>query len=213
MVEIAHTSGDTFDPNLQIGGQPALLQLFGSADASLSALGDVEITELANNDFLIWSELSAKWVNSPTGSMAFQNKEAVNITGGFIGGLPAPIDPGDAVNKAYVDALPAGMTAPHNTMMANVSGTIAPAIPNSLSDFLDSALGTSPVGTIIFRRSDAWAALLPGTDGTFLKTHGPGADLAWEVGGSGVVSVAAGAGITTGAGPITASGTVALQGV
>jgi hypothetical protein len=63
MVQIAHTSGTTFDPNLMIGGLPALLMLFGSADATLSGLPDVQLTGLQDHDFLHWVAADAKWEN------------------------------------------------------------------------------------------------------------------------------------------------------
>jgi hypothetical protein len=41
MVQIAHTSGSTFDPNLLVGGLPAFLQLFGIATLSADSVGTV----------------------------------------------------------------------------------------------------------------------------------------------------------------------------
>jgi hypothetical protein len=63
MVQIAHTSGATFDPNLLIGGLPAFLWLFGSADASLGSLPDVLLTDLQDQDFLHWVAADARWEN------------------------------------------------------------------------------------------------------------------------------------------------------
>jgi len=61
--QIAHTSGTDFDAALEVGGQPALLQLFGSTDASLGALPDVRLTDLQDQDFLTWVEADARWEN------------------------------------------------------------------------------------------------------------------------------------------------------
>jgi hypothetical protein len=41
MVQIAHTSGTTFDPNLLIGGLPAFLQLFGIATMAMASIASV----------------------------------------------------------------------------------------------------------------------------------------------------------------------------
>lgn len=210
MVQIAHTSGATFDPNLAIGGLPALLQLFGSVDASLGALSDVLLTNLQNGDFLHWQATPAKWENVALGTMALQNANAVAITGGAITGLPTPANPADAATKGYVDALPAGATAADGTMMANIAGHVAPAIPNTLSNYLDHVLATTTRGTLLFRGANGWIALLPGTSGLFLQTLGAGADPIWAVGSAGVTSIAAGPGISTGGATITATGTISL---
>jgi hypothetical protein len=67
MVQIAHTTGTTFDPELLIPpttGSPAYLMLFGSADASLGSLPDVQLTALADQDFLHWVAADQKWENT-----------------------------------------------------------------------------------------------------------------------------------------------------
>jgi hypothetical protein len=218
LVQIAGTYG-MFDPDATVGGEPVFLQLFGSVDTTLSTLADVDITTGPfPNDVLVWDAVAGDdgegaWVNQNLGDMAFQFSNSVHISGGSIGGLPAPALPGDAATKAYVDALPAGMMVADRTMMANISGLTGPALANTLSDFLDYALLTTVRGTMLYRGAAGWVALAPGTAGLFLKTAGAGADPTWSVGGSGVTSVAAGAGFTTGAGPITATGSVALASV
>jgi len=214
MVQVAGTY-DLFDPTAtDIDGNPVYLQLFGSVDTLLSTLGDVALVPPGgppvDGDVLVWQDSTQKWSNETLGDMAFQASTNVNIQGGQITGMSSPVNPLDVANKAYVDALPAGMTAPSGTMMANITGTVAAAVPNYLSDYLDFALGTTVRGTLIYRGSPGWIALPPGTSGYFLQTHGAGADPAWSVGGSGVTSVAAGAGISTGGAPITGTGSVAL---
>jgi hypothetical protein len=213
MVQIAHTSGATFDPNIQVSGQPALLQLFGSVDATLSGLSDVLLTSLSAGDFLHWVQTAAKWENIALGTMAFQAASNVAITGGHITGMPTPVDPSDVVNKAYVDSLPEGASSPDATMLANISGVIAPTIPHTLSDFLDYVLGTTTRGTLLFRGGTGWISLQPGPPSTFLQTMGPGLDLQWAVGASGVTQVVAGTGLTTGVSAITSTGTVALAAI
>jgi hypothetical protein len=214
MAVLAHTSGATFDPNIAVSGEPALLQLFGSTDASLSGLSDVEITAGPNDgEVLIWSDADAAWVNTHLGTMGLQDADAVSIAGGTITGMPPPGSPSDVATKAYVDALPLGMSIDDGRMMANVSGMVGPALPNSLTDFLDHVLATTARGTLLFRGGAGWIALPPGAAGQFLQTAGSGADPAWAVGGSGVTSVTAGTGISTGASPITATGTVSLAAI
>jgi hypothetical protein len=211
MVEVAHTSGATFDPAIAVGGQPALLMLFGSADASLSTLPDVQLTSLQDEDFLTWVAADSKWENIALGSIAYQDASAVAITGGSINGMPTPVNPGDVATKAYVDAGPAGATVADGSMMSNIVGSTGPAIPNTLSAYLDHVLATTTRGALLFRGAGGWVALLPGTSGFFLQTSGAGADPVWHAGTAGTVtSVAPGTGISTGGAAITTTGTVAL---
>jgi hypothetical protein len=210
LVVLDHTSGATFDPDIAVGGEPALVQMFGSTDMSLSGLGDVEITDLADEEFLRWDEASGNWVNVALGTIAYQNANAVNITGGAITGLPTPASPSDAATKAYVDALPMGTSIADSRMIANISGDVGPALPTTLSDFLDYVLLTTERGTLLYRGGAGWIALAPGTSGYFLKTQGTGADPVWAVGGSGVTTITAGTGIDASPDPIIDTGTIAL---
>ena len=127
--------------------------------------------------------------------------------------MPLPTLPADVATKAYVDALPAGMMVADRTMMSNISGVTGPALANTLSDFLDYILGTTVRGTLLYRGGTGWVALPPGADGLFLQTHDAGLDPSWALGGSGVVSISAGTGISTGTAPITNTGTVALAAI
>jgi hypothetical protein len=213
LVNAPHTSGTEFDPELMVGALPAYIQLFGSTDARLSGLSDVLIDSLNDADFLSWDATISKWVNGQLGTIAFQNYWAVDIQGGTITGMSIPLNPTDVATKAYVDALPLGMTTLDSTMMSNISGLTAPAIPNTLSDFLDHVLLTTTRGAILFRAGGGWQALPPGSNGQFLMTLGPGADLAWMPGGSGVTSITAGTGLTTGGSPIMLTGTISLAAI
>jgi hypothetical protein len=205
-------SWTTFDPDQVDGsGNPVFTQLFGSVDTLLRTLGDVTIDGgLNDRDALIYHSNDDHWHNETLGSMALQNSDFVDITGGNIRNMPSPTLPGDVANKAYVDALPMGMTIHDQMMMANISGIDGPALPNTLSDFLDHVLGTTIRGTLLYRGGPGWIALPPGADGLFLQTHDAGNDPTWAIGASGVVSITAGTGIDTGGAPITSSGAVSL---
>jgi hypothetical protein len=208
MLQVNSTSNSTFDATETSGDNLVYLQLFGSVDAKLSTLGDVLITDLASGDILHWVAGDEFWENIAPGDMAFQNSDSVAITGGTITGLPVPVDPTDAATKAYVDSLPEGASAADRTVLANIAGEVAAAIPVDVSVVLDYILGTTTRGATIFRGALGWQALPPGVSGYFLKTFGDGADVAWAVGGAGVTSLATGTGLT--GGPITDTGTVAL---
>jgi hypothetical protein len=209
LVQIDHTSGATFDAGLLVGGQPALLQLFGSTDASLSALPDVALTDLQDEDFLRWSEADGKWENIALGDMAYQAANAVAITGGTITGMPGPSVASDVATKGYVDgAVSGGPSILDNMILSNISGTTGPATAHTLSDYLDHALSTTVRGTLYYRGASAWVGLAPGSSGQFLKTFGAGADPQWAVAPGGVTNVATGTGLT--GGPITGTGTVSF---
>jgi hypothetical protein len=213
LVQIAGTYS-LFDQTEMVGGEPVYKQLFGSTDNSLGTMGDVQILDpLTDGDVLRWVAGTSLWTNSALGSMAVQAASAVNITGGVFHNLANPLLPGDAVNKAYVDSLPAGMMIDTGLMMANTLGVTGPAIGTELSDYLDYVLGTTIRGTLMYRGGTGWIALPPGTNGLFLQTHAAGFDPTWEVGAAGVVSITAGPGIDTGGAPITSTGTVSLAAV
>jgi len=215
MALLDHSSGAEFDPDITAGEPPAaaLQQLFGSTDSALSGLSDVELTDpVLTGDFLVWQDDDQRWVNLPTGTLAYQNADAVAITGGSITGMAAPVDPNDVATKAYVDAMPSGITAPDATVMANIAGVVAPSIPNTLTDILDYILGTTVRGTLLFRGGPGWVALPPGTvPAQFLMTLGPGADPEWHAGTTaGITQLYPGAGISLGGGSIVDTGTISL---
>jgi hypothetical protein len=211
LVELAHVSGDVFDPRIAVDGDPALMQLFGSVDVTLSGLPDVSLQNLNNGDVLIWNAGDQLWENTYLGRMAYQDPDFVQITGGTITGLAIPFQPTDVATKEYVDgAVTGGSSIPTATMMSNISVIGAPAAPNTLSAFLDAALGGPARGALLYRGGAGWVALSPGTAGQFLRTAGAGADPAWAVGGSGVTSITAGAGIDTQPDTIVATGVIAL---
>ena len=212
LVQLDHVSGDVFDPNIEVGGAPALMQIFGSADASLSQLPDVVLQNLQDGDALIWNSTTSKWENLHLEDMAYQPSSLVNITGGYITGLPHPVDDNDAATKSYVDAVVSGTATPipAATMISNAQPGSAAPVANTLSAFLDAALSAPARGALLYRGGAGWLSLAPGTAGQFLKTNGSGADPTWAVGSAGVTSLTAGAGIDTQPDTIVATGIIAL---
>src|SRR4029077_6343531 len=166
---------------------------------------------LQDQDFLTWVAADAKWENIALGGMAYQSPASVAITGGTITGMPGPSVASDVATKGYVDgAVTGGPSIADSTILSNISGTTGPATAHTLSDYLDHALSTTVRGTLLYRGGAAWVALAPGAAGQFLKTGGAGADPTWGAGSAGVTNIAAGAGISTGGSPITATGTISL---
>ena len=197
-------------------GNPVLLQLFGSADANLSGLGDVQIVDLGDGDALIWVAADDKWENRTLGGMAYQRPGFVSISGGTITGMSLPVFGQDVATKAYVDtSLAAGAApVPELTVICNPQLYSAAAVPETLSDFLDAALGSTVVGNIIYRSGGGWQVLPPGVAGSILQSNGAGIDIGWTTSpGAGVVSITAGPGISTGGAPITSTGTVSLANI
>jgi hypothetical protein len=212
MCTIAHTSGLVFDPDLTAGdpAAPVWLQLFGAADARLGGLSDVSVDDVEDGEFLSYNAGLQQWVNTAVGSMAYQDANAVNITGGIVTGLGAPINPTDAVTKAYADALPGGMMIPDRDLMANISGATGPAAPESLTDYLDYVLGSTR-GMIVYRGGLGWQALFPGLTGTYLMSNGEGFDVSWELGGAGgITNLYVGVGLAGTSNPLVDGGTISL---
>ena len=200
---------DAFSPDTEVGGNPVYLQLFGSVDATLANLKDVQLTELETGQYLFFS--SGLWQNITLGSMIYQDATNVAIVGGYITGIAAPVDPSDVATKAYVDALPAGMTTPNSTIMSNIlGGTVAPAIPNTLTDILDHIIGGAR-GTLIYRGGLGWQPLTPGLAGEYLMTGGSGADPSWHTGAAGIASLYIGVGLAATTNPIVDSATIELS--
>src|SRR5215472_5261132 len=82
-------------------GNPLLLQLFGSIDAKLSTLSDVNIQgSVSDGEVLVWNASGQAWENELLGDLAFQFSDLVHITGGTITGMPTPSSPSDVANKA-----------------------------------------------------------------------------------------------------------------
>ena len=76
----------------------------------------------------------------------------------------------------------------NNTAVANISGSSAVPVPNTITAILDSAF-TNTQGAMLYRSSSAWVGLSPGTNGQFLTSGGAAADLSWtSASGSGTVN-------------------------
>ena len=65
-----------------------------------------------------------------------------------------------------------------NRILANVAGSSAAPIANSISTILDETIGATQ-GAVIYRGASTWDLLAPGTSGHFLKTQGAAANPAW----------------------------------
>jgi trimeric autotransporter adhesin len=97
-------------------------------------------------------------------------------------------------------------TIANNDILANISGSTAAPVANTVSAVIDSAIGSAQ-GDILYRGASLWNALPPGTSGQFLQTKGTAANPLWAAAGS-VTSVATGTGLT--GGPITSTGTISI---
>ena len=91
-------------------------------------------------------------------------------------------------------------SAAANTIFGNNTGSSAAPAFNSITSYLDT-FGTT-VGSMLYRGTYGWVALLPGTSGYVLQTNGSGAFPAW-------VPVASGA---AGANPTASVGLTAVPG-
>ena len=82
-----------------------------------------------------------------------------------------------------------GLTAiASHDILANITGSSAVPVANTLSDTIDAAFTGSAQGTSLFRGSSGWTVLAPGPSTYVLSSQGASADLHWiapQVGGSG----------------------------
>jgi len=97
----------------------------------------------------------------------------------------------------------------NNTILANTSGYTEPPVPTTLSALLDSSF-SSTQGAVIYRSSNSWTALSPGSAGQVLASGGSGSNLSWlTLTGTGTVQqINTGTGLT--GGPITTIGTISI---
>ena len=69
-------------------------------------------------------------------------------------------------------------TIADKTLLGNISGSTTTPSALTITQFLDSAIGSTQ-GSVLYRGASAWAALSPGTSGYFLKTQGAAANPTW----------------------------------
>jgi hypothetical protein len=128
---------------------------------------------------------------------------------------------GLALNTGTTPSTIAFATAPSSNLLANLTGSAAPAVPVSLTALLDTVVGNTR-GAILFRGAAGWAALAPGGAGTHLVGRGAGNDPAWVTPASVTASLAAPAGTTSTSGVMvgmnaqitpTSSGRLLLEGI
>ncbi len=97
------------------GGGGGAITLTG--DVSGSGSGTINITVNSYGDGLTF------------GTMAQQDADAVDISGGTITGLPTPTTPSDAANKAYVDAATTGLS-PREACRVATTGALTATYAN-----------------------------------------------------------------------------------
>jgi len=74
----------------------------------------------------------------------------------------------------------------NNTGLVNISGGLAAPIANTLTAWIDSAIGNTQ-GQILYRGASTWSALNPGSAGQFLQSGGAAANPSWIGGASGAI--------------------------
>ena len=201
---LAHTSGIEFDPALEIGdpAAPALQKLFGSTDGTLAGLADVAIGVDIHTGQLLQYD-GTYWVNVDLGTT---DSGVISISSGT--GITASPDPIIASGSIGLAAIA------DKSFLANTVGSAAAPVATTLTQFVDAAAANTR-GSVLVRNSIGWTALAPGAAGQYLKTNGSGADSSWDspTGTGTVLSISAGAGISTGGAPITSTGTVSLAAI
>lgn len=123
-----------------------------------------------------------------------------------LGGIKAS----SAVSNQFMTSVSvAGAPVTAQPAFSNISGLLS---TTQSSGSLDALTTCGTWGNVLFRGTAGWVCLAPGGAGTFLKSNGSGADVAWATpAGSGTVtSVGCGTGLTCAPSPIVGAGTVTL---
>ncbi len=68
----------------------------------------------------------------------------------------------------------------NNTFLGNTSGASAAPVAITLTEYLDSVVGSTAQGNILYRGATVWSALAPGTNGQLLQTGGAAANPQWS---------------------------------
>jgi hypothetical protein len=114
---------------------PAGILIGGNSSATLATGQSIWIVSDGGNYVVVNNGSSGVF-----GTLAFQNANDVDITGGIITGLPTPSLTSDAATKAYVDAAASAALTPHTQA---VVGTTAALPANTYSN------GTAGVGATL----------------------------------------------------------------
>lgn len=77
-------------------------------------------------------------------------------------------------------------TQANNTIKSNVSGSTASPSDNTITQVLDSTVGSTQ-GSLMYRNTSTWVPLTPGTAGQVLSTNGAGANPSWITSAAGSV--------------------------
>lgn len=124
----------------------------GSSDAALIA-NTLKFTEL----------LGQPSTNPPAGELALYAKGD---------GLVYKLDSSGVESPISVPTIAA------HTILANITGSTAAPVGNSLTSVIDSSI-TNVQGSILYRNATQWTSLSPGTNGQLLSTGGAAANPSW----------------------------------
>jgi hypothetical protein len=64
-------------------------------------------------------------------------------------------------------------------ILSNITGVSAAPIANTLTATIDAAIGSTQ-GNVLYRNGTVWTVLTPGTNGQFLTSGGPAANVSWS---------------------------------
>lgn len=128
------------------------------------------------------------------------------------GSRPTEAQFGDLIDTFVTESSAAFGNAATGTVVSNIAGVSANPANNTLSAVLDNVISGSH-GALLFRGTNVWQSLTPGTTGQLLASGGAGADVSWSTAtGTGTVtSVSAGSGLTASTNPITTTGAIQLK--
>jgi len=165
----------------------AVSSVFGRTGAVVAVDGDYsqsKITGLKTSDSPMFTALNIGHASDTT--LARVSPGVISLEGATVlvqgGALGTPLS-GTLTNCT---GLPAGGLSASATSRIFGRKTAGAGIGEevTLSELLDF-IGSAAQGDILYRGASGWSRLAAGTNGYFLKSQGPGANLMWDVGGAG----------------------------
>lgn len=142
---------------LEVSGDPSI------SGGTVAPIGSIALDDTGK----LWIKsgvLDTVWTQTSTGGSGTVTNIATDT--GLTGG---PITSTGTISLANIA---------NNTVLSNISGSLAAPISNTLTATIDSAI-SNVQGSILYRSGTVWTSLAPGTSGQVLTTQGAAANPIW----------------------------------
>lgn len=178
------------DGTMAVAGGGAVSSVFGRTGAVVAATGDyaqANITGLKTSDSPQFAALNIGHASDTT--IARVSAGVISVEGATVLVQGAALGTPASGTLTNCTGLPAGGLSAAATSRIFGRKTAGAGVGEevTLSELLDF-IGSAAQGDILYRGASGWSRLAAGTNGYYLKSQGAGANLTWDVGGSGVAT-------------------------